>query len=214
MSAPHFQQTDLSAFQVGDYKAGPTWKILLWYFFNYYFLHSAIPWPYGMKRLVLRAFGAKVGKGVVIKTRVRVKNPWRLSIGDHCWIGEDVWIDNLEDVAIGNHVCLSQGAMLLTGNHDYTVSSFPYRLGKIVLEDGVWIGARSVVCPGIVCRSHAILTVNSVATKELEAQKIYAGNPARFIRERYKEKVDVTSLETVTFPNTGIAVQPEMKGDR
>jgi len=74
--------------------------------------------------------------------------------------------------------------MLLTGNHDYTLPDFPYRLGKIILEDGVWIGAQSVVCPGVTCLSHAILTVNSVASKQLEPYKIYAGNPAVYVRDR------------------------------
>ncbi|MEX8548842.1 MAG: WcaF family extracellular polysaccharide biosynthesis acetyltransferase [Mucilaginibacter sp.] len=177
-------RTDLSKFTVGKYVAGPKWKVLVWHFVNYFIFNSAFPWPYRAKSALLRFFGAKIGKGLVIKTKVRIKNPWRLEIGDNCWIGESVWIDNLENVFIGSNVCLSQDAMLLTGNHDYTMSDFPYKLGKIVLEDGVWIGAKSVVCPGIVCRSHAILTVNSVATKELNAWTIYAGNPAVRVRER------------------------------
>lgn len=177
-------QTDLSKFDVGDYKAGPRIKVLVWYFINYYIFNSAFPWPYQFKQMLLKSFGAEIGTGLVIKTKVRIKNPWRLKIGDHCWIGESVWIDNLEDVTIGNNVSISQGAMLLTGNHDYTVSSFPYRLGKIVLEDGVWIGAQSVVCPGVTCRSHSILTVNSVASKDLEPWSIYAGNPSVLVRPR------------------------------
>ena len=176
--------TDLSKFNIGDYKSGSRLKIILWYFINYTIFYSVIPWPYRFKGWLLKIFGAKIGRGVVIKTSVRIKYPWRLVVGNNCWIGEDVWIDNLEHVAIGNNVCLSQGAMLLTGNHDYTREDFPYRLGKIVLEDGVWIGAKSVVCPGITCRSHSILTVNSVASKPLDAMKIYGGNPAVFIRER------------------------------
>jgi len=177
-------QTDLSKFDIGDYDAGPKLKVLMWYLVNYFFLNSAFPWPYGIKRTLLRIFGAKVGKGLVIKPKVRIKNPWRLTIGDYCWIGESAWIDNLEDVYIGSHVSISQGAMLLTGNHDYTISTFPYRLGKIVLEDGVWIGAKAVVCPGTTCQTHSILTVNSVASKNLDAWSIYAGNPAVIIRKR------------------------------
>lgn len=176
--------TDLSTFKTGDYAAGPKWKIGLWYLVNYYIFNSALPWPYGLKRRLLRSFGAKVGKGLVIKTKVRIKYPWRLEIGEHCWIGESVWIDNLEEVTIGDHVCISQGAMLLTGNHDYKRSDFPYRLGGIRIEDGVWIGAQSVVCPGIVCGSHAVLTVKSVAAKNMEAWGIYAGNPAIPVRKR------------------------------
>ncbi|HXD93017.1 MAG TPA: WcaF family extracellular polysaccharide biosynthesis acetyltransferase [Bacteroidia bacterium] len=177
--------TDLSKFNIGDYhpRAGKV-KILIWYFFNYYLFNSAFPWPYIVKKGLLKMFGASIGNGLVIKPKVRIKNPWRLTIGDNCWIAESVWIDNLEDVVIGSNVCISQGALLLTGNHDYTVSSFPYRLGKILIEDGVWIGAKSVVCPGVTCKSHAILTVNSVANAQLEENSVYAGNPAVFIRSR------------------------------
>lgn len=178
-------KTDLSKFNTGDYHPGAgKIKVLLWYFFNYYLFNGAFPWPYSLKIFILRSFGAKIGHGLIIKPKVRIKNPWRLTIGDHCWIGESVWIDNLEDVVIGSHVSVSQGAMLLTGNHDYTRIDFPYRLGKIVLEDGVWIGARSVVCPGVICKANAILTVNSVATKHLGESGIYAGNPAAFVRGR------------------------------
>jgi putative colanic acid biosynthesis acetyltransferase WcaF len=176
--------TDLSKFNVGEYNAGPFFKVVLWYFINYYIFDSAIPWPYKIKHFLLKIFGAKVGSGLVIKPNVRIKNPWRLSLGNNCWIGESVWIDNLEMVEIGNNVSISQGALLLTGNHDYTLVDFPYRLGKITIEDGVWIGAKSVVCPGVTCKSHSILTVNSVATKPLESYKIYSGNPAFFVRDR------------------------------
>ncbi len=177
-------QTTLSKFSTGDYKAGSKLKVFVWFFINYYIFNSSFPWPYRLKIFLLRLFGAKVGAGLIIKIKVRIKNPWRLIIGDHCWIGESVWIDNLENVTLGSNVSISQGAMLLTGNHDYTKSNFPYRLGRIEIEDGVWIGAKSVVCPGVICRSHSILTVNSVATKELNAWGIYSGNPAILVRKR------------------------------
>ena len=178
-------KTDLSRFCVGAYRVGcPAWQVGLWYVVNYFIFNTALPWPYTLKAFLLRRFGAQVGAGLVIKPKVRIKNPWRLQLGNYCWIGESVWIDNLEDVRIGHNVSISQGAMLLTGNHDYTRSDFPYRLGKIVLEDGVWIGAQAVVCPGVTCHSHAILTVGSVAAKSLESWSIYAGNPALFIRPR------------------------------
>lgn len=177
--------TDLSAFTTADYRVGASKiKIVAWYFTNAIFFKSIIPWPYRFKSFLLKAFGAGVGSGLIIKPGVSIKNPWRLIIGKNCWIGEGAWIDNLEDVTIGNNVCLSQGALLLTGNHDYKEQAFPYRLGKIVLEDGVWIGAKAIVCPNITCKTHSILTVGSIATKSLEAWGIYAGNPAEYVRER------------------------------
>jgi putative colanic acid biosynthesis acetyltransferase WcaF len=176
--------TNLAQFSTGDYTSGPIFKVLLWYAVSCVIFNNAIPWPYRLKAMLLRCFGARIGEGLVIKPGVRIKNPWRLIIGDHCWIGESVWIDNLANVEIGSHVCLSQSAMLLTGNHDYTQSSFGYRLGEIVLDDGVWIGARATVCPGIRCGSHSVLTVNSVASSHLEPYIIYSGAPAKALRER------------------------------
>lgn len=176
--------TDLSRFDTRGYRGGPRWRMMMWYPLQYYLFDTALPIPYAMKRWLLRLFGARVGKGVIIKPNVRIKYPWRLVIGDHSWIGESVWIDNLLDVRIGSNVALSQGAMLLTGNHDYSDPTFPYRLGEIVLEDGVWIGARAIVCPTVVCRSHSVLMVSAVATKHLEPWGIYAGNPAKLVRQR------------------------------
>ncbi len=138
--------------------------------------------------ILLRLFGARIGRGVVIKPAVNIKYPWKLIVGDHCWIGENVWIDNLADVKIGSHVCLSQGAMLLTGNHDFTSPSFDLKPAEIVLHDGVWIGARAVVCPGVTCRSHAVLTVQSVATRDLEAYSVNQGNPAVKVKDRVIDK--------------------------
>jgi putative colanic acid biosynthesis acetyltransferase WcaF len=138
----------------------------------------------GFKVRLLKLFGASVGKKIIIKPYVNIKYPWKLKIGDHCWIGENVWIDNLSHIYIGNNVCISQGAMLLTGNHDYTKESFDLIVGEITLEDGVWIGAQAVVCPGVVCASHSILTVKSVATKNMDAYMIYQGNPASAVKQR------------------------------
>jgi putative colanic acid biosynthesis acetyltransferase WcaF len=157
---------------------------VLWFVVNAVFLHSYLPLPASFKCFILRVFGAKIGVKVMIKPNVNIKYPWLLTVGDYVWIGEGVWIDSLDEVIIGNNCCLSQGVMLLTGNHDYTRSSFDLRVGKIVLEEGVWIGAKSVVCPNVTCYSHAVLTVNSVAVKDLEPYGIYQGNPAQWIRER------------------------------
>lgn len=159
-------------------------KQFFWMLTNAIFLRSSwLPFM-GIKIFLLKLFGAEIGKGLVIKPAVNIKFPWKLTIGDHVWLGENVWIDNLDNVKIGCDVCISQGAMLLTGNHDYTLTTFDYKNGPIILEDGVWIGAKTVVCPGVVCKSHSILTIGSIATKNLEPFTIYQGNPAKAIRKR------------------------------
>ncbi|CAN5145870.1 putative colanic acid biosynthesis acetyltransferase [soil metagenome] len=177
-------RTDLARFNNSWYNPGPRWKILLWFLANSIFLNNYFPIPMAIKRAVLSLFGAKLGEGVVIKPAVNIKYPWLLQLGDHVWIGEQVWIDNLSQVVIGSHVCLSQGAMLLTGNHDYRLSTFDLTTQPITLADGVWIGARAVVCAGVRCESHAVLAVNSVATRSLDAYGVYQGNPAVWVRKR------------------------------
>lgn len=157
---------------------------MLWILCSSLFFETVIPYTNAWKSSILRLFGAKIGKGVVLKPSVKIKQPWRLEIGDHSWIGEGVWIDNLVQVSLASNVCLSQGAFLLTGNHNYKKTSFDLITGEIHLEEGVWIGAKSIVGPGVICHSHAVLAAGSSAFKHLEAYCIYQGNPGEIIRKR------------------------------
>ena len=133
---------------------------------------------------VMSLFGAQIGEGVVVKPGVQVKFPWKLKIGDHSWIGERVWIDNLAQVTVGAHCCLSQGAYLCTGNHDWSSPEFDLIVKPIVLGDGAWLGAHSRVSPGVVVGEEAVLSMGSVATGDLAPSMIYAGNPAEVIKPR------------------------------
>jgi len=176
--------TDLSSYNNSWFQPGSFIKRIAWHYINCFFFKSGYFPFYGLKIFLLKLFGAGIGKSVLIKPFVNIKYPWLLTIGDHVWIGENVWIDNIAHVHIGSHSCISQGALLLTGNHNYKKSSFDLLPGKIVLEEGVWIGAGAVVCPGITCKSHAVLSVGAVATNDLESFFIYSGNPATKVRER------------------------------
>ncbi len=180
--------TDLSQYNNDWFDEGAGMlKRTIWFFVNALFFICPLNPLSGLKTFLLRRFGAKVGKGVVIKPRVNIKYPWKLSIGDYSWIGEGVWIDNLDRVDIGAHCCLSQEALLLIGNHNYKNSSFDLMIAPIVLEDGVWIGAQSTVTGGVTCKSHSVLAVQSVASSDLEAYGIYRGNPAVRVKERVME---------------------------
>lgn len=163
---------------------GGTIKRLAWYFTNVcFFINPLNPFS-GIKIRLLQMFGAKIGKGVVIKPGVNIKYPWNLSIGDYSWIGENVWIDNLVQVTVGSNVCISQGAMLLCGNHNYKRQTFDLIVKPIVIEDGAWVGAQSFVCPGVTMHSHSVLSVGSIASKDLMPFSIYRGNPAVKVAER------------------------------
>jgi putative colanic acid biosynthesis acetyltransferase WcaF len=138
-----------------------------------------------LKRVVLRAFGARIGRGVVIKPQVKITFPWKLAIGDHVWLGEECWLLNLERIVIGSNVCISQRAFLCTGNHNYKSPNFDLTAKPITVEDGVWLGAACWVGPGVTVGSHAVLTAGSVATKDLEPFAIHQGNPASLIKQRF-----------------------------
>jgi putative colanic acid biosynthesis acetyltransferase WcaF len=181
-------KVDLSAFNNDWYKPGAgSLKRLVWYFVNVLFFINPLNPASGLKVWLLRFFGATIGRGVVIKPGVNIKYPWLLQIGNYSWIGEKVWIDNLAEVIIGDNVTVSQGAMLLTGSHNYKKPSFDLIVGKIVLEDGAWVGAKSIVCPGVTCGSHSVLAAGSVATINLESYTIYQGNPPLPKRKRIIE---------------------------
>lgn len=174
----------LDKFDNSDFKPGSAVKRVLWTIASGIFFQTWFPWPSKLKAIILQIFGAEIGKALVLKPRVTIKYPWKLTIGDHVWVGEQVWIDNLAEVTIGNHVCISQGALLLCGNHNYKKQTFDLITSPITLEDGVWIGAKSTVAPGITCHSHSILTLGSIATVNLEAYSIYQGNPATVKKQR------------------------------
>lgn len=177
---------DLSRYRSGG-SARSSYSVL-WFLTGLPLLRCSLLPSSGVRSLLLRLFGAKIGRGVVIKPGVRVKNPRLLTVGDYCWIGEDCWIDNLASVDIGSHVCISQGVYLCTGNHDWSDPGFGLRCGPICLESGCWVGARSVICPGVTIHTHAVAAAGSVITRDVPAWEIHSGNPAVFQRKRkFKE---------------------------
>ncbi|MGC1473636.1 MAG: WcaF family extracellular polysaccharide biosynthesis acetyltransferase [Psychroserpens sp.] len=177
-------KTDLSSYNNKWYNPGSPIKRLVWYFINELILKNSFNPSSGLKKFFLRRFGAKIGTGVVIKPAVNIKYPWKLVIGDHCWIGEEVWIDNLELVTIEDNVCLSQGTFLICGNHNYKLPSFDLIVKPIYLKSGSWIGAKSTVGPGVTVGTHAVLSLGSVTSIDLEPYGIYRGNPAVKIKTR------------------------------
>jgi len=132
---------------------------------------------------ILRVFGANIGKDVRIKPGIHIRYPWKLVVGDHSWLA-DCYIDNLDQVSVGKNVCISQQAMLQTGNHNYKQIGFHLITKPIKIEDGVWIGAKSLVGPGVTVYSHAILTAGSTIFSNMEPYGIYQGNPAKQKRQR------------------------------
>lgn len=141
----------------------------IWYFVNYLIFNSFLPFPNKFKSFLLKAFGAKIGSGVIIKPRVVIKSPWTLTIGDYTWIGECCWIDNHVRVSIGSHCCISQGVYIFTGNHNYNDETFSFFAREINIEDGVWVGAKAMVAPGAFLESMSVVGAGRLVSKRLPA---------------------------------------------
>ena len=178
-------RVDLSKFNNAWYEPGrgPLLR-LLWYVLNACLLQSSLNPSSGVKVRLLRLFGARIGVGVVLKPSLNVKYPWNLSIGDHSWIGEAVWLDSLAPILIGSNACISQGVYFCTGNHDWSDPAFGLVLKPIVIEDGAWVGARATVLPGVTVATHSIVSAGSVIAKDTEPYLVYAGNPAVAVKTR------------------------------
>jgi putative colanic acid biosynthesis acetyltransferase WcaF len=146
----------IAPLDLGNYKRpridgnrGFAWRAA-WYLVNALFFQGTILGllPSRVKAIMLRAFGAQVGSGLVCKPRVSIKYPWFLEVGDNVWLGEMVWIDNHCAVTIGSNVCISQGAYIFTGNHDFNDPAFTFFCKPIEIGDGVWVTAFQRIGPG------------------------------------------------------------------
>ncbi|MGG6269225.1 WcaF family extracellular polysaccharide biosynthesis acetyltransferase [Leptolyngbya sp. AN03gr2] len=182
----------LDQYTIKDYSPGaPIWKQLLWFFIGDFLVRSRLLPISSLKVAILRMFGASIGQGVRIKPGVRVKFPWRLSIGNHCWIGENVWIDNLAPIVLEDHICVSQSVYFCTGNHDWTAPTFDLRVAPITVRSGSWLAARSTIAPGIEIGEGAVLSLGSVAVRDLDPWTIYAGNPAVAVKSRVIKSIEL-----------------------
>lgn len=178
-------KVDLSLTSRRGYDPGkPYWYRALWLVVEALTLLNPVLVSYGLKTKILRAFGAKIGKNVLIKPGLHVKYPWHLVVGDNVWLGERAWIDNFVPVTIGDNACVSQGAYLCTGNHDWSDPGMGLVVKPIAVEPGAWVGAFARVGPGVTVGEEAIVALGSVLLSDAEPRGVYRGNPAVRIRER------------------------------
>jgi len=134
--------------------------------------------------MLLRCFGARLGRNCHIYPKCRIWAPWNLRCGDGAAIADEVVVYNPADVSLGVHAIVSQQAYLCTATHDYDNSDFPMISAPISLEDFAWVCARASVLPGVTLREGAVLGLAAVATRDLDAWYVYAGNPAKRVKER------------------------------
>jgi len=175
---------DLSIYDNSDFDRGASlWKEALWIALRALFFQTAIPWPSRFRAAILRSFGAKIGEDVVIRANINISFPWRLSIGDHVWIGEDVGILSLAPVTIESNVCISQRAYLCTGSHDFRREDFKLKVAPITVRTGSWVAAVAFVGPGVEVGTGAVVSAGSVVFETVPPNTLVQGNPARVISQ-------------------------------
>jgi putative colanic acid biosynthesis acetyltransferase WcaF len=165
---------DNSAFERG---AGRL-KEALWVLCKCVFFLNPFPWPSFLRVRLLRLFGAQLGHGIVIRSGVNISFPWRLTVGNHVWIGEEVFILSLAPVTLGSNVCISQRAFLCTGSHAWRRETFDLQTRPIVVEDRVWISAQAFIGPGTRIGSDSVISAGTVLMKSIPNDSLARGNPA------------------------------------
>ena len=174
---------NLAIYDNSDFDRGAArWKEIAWTLVRWLFFHTFLPWPSSLRVALLRAFGATIGDGAVIRENVNISIPWRLTIRDHVWIGEDVGILSLAQVTIGSNVCISQRAYLCTGSHDHRREDFKLITRPITLHDGCWVAAAAFVGPGVTIGTGAVLSAGAVVMKDVPPDALVTGNPAQIVR--------------------------------
>lgn len=169
------RQYDQSWFDRGK----PGWFILLWW------LVQAVTFPLtlhpmnGIRCGILRLFGAKIGTGVVIRPTARCTYPWKVTIGDYSWIGDDVVLYSLDHITIGQHCVISQKSYLCTGSHDINDPAFGLKTAPIHVENGVWIATDCFIAPGINIGANTVVGARSSVFSDLPSGYICLGTPCR-----------------------------------
>jgi putative colanic acid biosynthesis acetyltransferase WcaF len=156
----------------------------LWMLFGRTLFRATFHNWYGIRRQLLRMFGAHIGADVAIRPTVHVEVPWMIHIEDGATIGDYAIIYSLGPIRIGARSIISQYAHLCAGTHDYADHTFRLIRAPITIGDDVWIGADSFVGPGVKIGDLAVLGARSSAYKNLEGGRIHVGNPARDVKER------------------------------
>lgn len=167
-----------------DFRGKSGIYVQLWWFVYAVFFRTSPQVMYGWRRFILRIFGAKVGKKVIIRPSAQITYPWKLEIGDYSWIGDEVVLYTLGNIKIGNNSIISQRSYICTGSHDYDTVDFKIYSEDITIGDSCWLATDVFVAPGVKIEHRTIIGARSTVLKSLIGDRVYAGSPVKFIKER------------------------------
>lgn len=158
--------------------------VQLWWIVQALLFNTSPQFAYSYRRFLLRAFGAKIGSNVLIRSSVKVTYPWKLEIGDFSWVGDDVVLYNLGEIKIGQNSVVSQRSYLCTGSHDYQSSSFDIYEEPIVIQDEAWVATDVFISPGVTIGKGAVIGARSSVFEDMPPEMICLGNPAKAVKNR------------------------------
>jgi putative colanic acid biosynthesis acetyltransferase WcaF len=182
---PDLRFQDLSKFRNPEgFRGRSAIFVQLWWLVEAIFVHASPQAFFGWRRAILRLFGAKIGRGVLIRPSVRILYPWKVSIGTNSWIGDDVNLYSIGEIEIGDNVVVSQGTYVCTGSHDHMRSDFAIFARPIVIEPQAWVAAQCFIAPGVRIGRGAVVQARSVVMCDVPEAAIVGGHPAVVIGSR------------------------------
>ena len=185
MTDEFLEYQNLAKFRLPQgFRGRSAWFVQLWWFVQETLFRWSPQAMYPWRRFLLRLFGATIGAGVLLRPTVRITYPWKVTIGEQSWIGDDVILYSLGEIVIGSNCVVSQRSYLCTGSHDFRKPEFPIFSRSIVVEDQAWLAADVFVGPGVRIGRGAVIGARSSVFSDQPAGMLCLGNPARPRRSR------------------------------
>jgi putative colanic acid biosynthesis acetyltransferase WcaF len=158
--------------------------VQLWEIIYSLFFKRSPRFMFGWRRFLLRSFGAKIGKNVLIRPSAKITYPWKVTIGESSWVGDNTVLYSLGEIQIGSNTVISQRCYLCTASHKYDDSSFPIYSKKITIGAECWLATDVYVAPGVSIKNASVVGARSSVFSNLDSKKIYIGSPAKYLKER------------------------------
>lgn len=179
------QYQDLSRFKVPSHFRGKGLIYTqLWWFVQGSLFKFSPKFMYGFRCFLLRLFGATIGRRVLIRPSAIVTYPWKLTVGDNSWIGDDAVIYNLGQIDIGSNVAIAHRVYLCTGNHDIDKVTFDIGAKPIVIEDEVWLPNDVFIGPGVTIGRGSVIGARSSVFADMPAGMVCFGYPCVPVKKR------------------------------
>ncbi|MGY5451692.1 WcaF family extracellular polysaccharide biosynthesis acetyltransferase [Agarivorans sp. MS3-6] len=158
--------------------------VQLWWLIQSTLFGLSPQFMFAWRRCLLRAFGASVGQHVKVRPSARITYPWKLTLGDHAWVGDDVVLYNWSEITIDSHAVVSQRSYLCTGTHLYDDPKFTLVSAPIHVKSQAWVATDCFISPGVTIGEGAVIGARSSVFKDMPDGMICAGSPAKPVKPR------------------------------